>query len=539
MTDDFPKNRGGWSGPGRTAAYTLAGGADDQLTWGRKKRFGAEARNKGGHLAVKVDQPVAATDGWYSIGTEAGTPVTRASRNARGSFFLRGPAVPSASAIPQLFPRGDGSAFALQSLTSPGFETTVWGTGRAYDLRYYITRDGLNPTTRPILLMTAPLTASEGSFRYIPRNVLPATSGARRDGKYEFAICYPAVDTDGQSVVAVTFDDGTTQRHTIAYSSHNNLIFPTSFEKLGPSTYIGTAGAFIATASGGDPTVPPGYSRSNANGVTFFATTDAGETWFTFPSPAINAYEQGNLADYISTWLVENPLGGTGTYNDCTALTAVQFVPLSRTKAFVWALLGSPEQRTIGESIFMYDHYRIRYGVADLLARTVSLEGTIYDPPVTDANYMTTYDRALYRWERNVVIAPGGGAIIQFNDADYPAAWTANPKVFYTTTGALGPAGTMNAVAGKTGIPVSVSSSKLFMPIYDTEYSLYESSDRGLNWTKRAKISDLASAPTTGSLYQNVGLRSFANVVWLRDNGAPQNATPGAPWLSDDRITPP
>ena len=67
-------------------------------------------------------------------------------------------------------------------------------------------RDGLVPTTRPVLLMTAPLTSSEGSLRYIPRNVLPATSGARRAGKYEFAICYPARSDDGQCVVAVTFD---------------------------------------------------------------------------------------------------------------------------------------------------------------------------------------------------------------------------------------------------------------------------------------------------------------------------------------------
>lgn len=538
MTDDFPKNRGGWSGPGRTAAYTLAGSGDDQLTWGRKKRFGAEARNKGGHLTVKVDQPVA-TDGWYSIGTEGGKAVTRGSRTARNAFFLRGDAVASGSAIPQLFPRGDGSAFALQSLVSPGFVSTVWGDARAYTVSYYITRNGRTPVARPPLAMTAPLTRSDLSLRYIPLVVLPATSGARRDGKYEFAICYPSADADGQSTIAVTFDDGETQRHTVAYSSPNNLIFPTSFEKLGPSTYIGAAGAYIARASGSSAAVPPGYTPGNANGVTFFATLDAGATWFTFDSPAINAHEQASLASYISTWMPANPFGGTDTYNDSTSLTVAQFVPLSRTKAFVWVLLGSPEERTIGESIFMYDHYRVRYGVADLLAGTISLEGTIYDPPVTDANYMTTYDRALYRWERNAVIAPGGGAIVQFNDADYPAAWTSNPKVYYTTTGALGAAGTMNLQAGKTGIPVAVSASKLFMPVYDTEYSLYESSDRGLNWTKRAKISDAAVAPVTGGLYANVGLRSFANVVWLRDNGLPQNATPGAPWLSDDRITPP
>lgn len=52
MADAFPKNRGGWSGPGRTAARRLGSDSGDD-GWLRARRFGAEARNKGGHLSVQ------------------------------------------------------------------------------------------------------------------------------------------------------------------------------------------------------------------------------------------------------------------------------------------------------------------------------------------------------------------------------------------------------------------------------------------------------------------------------------------------------
>lgn len=523
MTDQFPKNRGGWSGPGRTAAYTLAGNGDDSLTWGRKRRFGAEARNKGGHLSVRLDPTEAQIDGWYSLGTEEGKAVIRGSGSARGSFRLVGDAAASGSNIPQLFPRGDGSAYALHSLTADGFRTSMFGSNNpAFKIAYYITRDGKTPTMRPEVT----LVGGYVSTRYTPLIVLPATSGARRANKYEFAFAYSALD-GLQHVINVTFDDGETQRTVIAARNDFNMIFPLAFNRLGPSTYIGMGGSYAYPGT----SPPPGYAHANVPGIFFFATADAGTTWTTFTDPALIAYEQANL----QAFLLDEPYPGwVDNYNDVTASVGAQFVPLSRTSAFVWAMLGSREEVTGGNA----EYYRIRYGVANLLGDTLSLEATMYEPPVVAAG--TDYYRKVFpRYERNAVLAPGGGALVQFNDADYNASWTANPQLYYTTTGILGSVGTMNAQAGKTGIPVAVSASKLFMPIYDTEYSLYESSDRGLNWTKRAKISDVAAAPVTGGQYDNVGLRSFANVVWLRDNGVAKNATPGAPWLSDDRITPP
>ncbi|MNY71020.1 hypothetical protein D3C86_2092760 [compost metagenome] len=78
------------------------------------------------------------------------------------------------------------------------------------------------------------------------------------------------------------------------------------------------------------------------------------------------------------------------------------------------------------------------------------------------------------------------------------------------------------------------------MPVYDGEvHALFESKNRGLTWTKRAVISTLATETLPGPASANTGPRSFGALAFLRNDGRPQNATPGAPWLSDDRITPP
>lgn len=512
---DFPKNRDGWSGPGRTAARTIAG---DDL-WLRKRRFDAEARNKGGHLLVTNAPPVT-TDGWYTLGTEGGTPVIRASSNAR-DFFLRGPAYASGSNVPQLFPRGDGSAFALRAFASAGTATSVFGSVPRYSLSYFVTRDGKVPVARPDIEVIGGFDGVGGT----PVIALPSTTGTRRAGAYEFAIAYPTLEGD-QHVVGVTIDDGVTQRHVVAARNPNNLIFPVGFNRVGPSTYIGLGASYVYR----DEPAPPGYSTAGVPGMFFFATLDAGETWFTFDAPELIASDQANIAAFANS----APYDGWGArYNDAISGVGAQFVPLTRTTALVWCL-----PTTIEFASSYYEMYRVRYGVADLEAGTVSLLGTMYEPPFTTTSD-TYYAKAFYRYERPPIIAPGGGALVQFNDANYPASWTASVKLYHTMTGPLTLLGDMGLVAGKTGIPVAVSSSKLFIPAFDTEYSLYESVDMGITWTKRASVSDVAAAPVTGPLYQNVSIRSFANIVWLRDNGAPKNATPGAPWLSDDRLTQP
>ncbi|MNY28861.1 hypothetical protein D3C86_1628650 [compost metagenome] len=94
--------------------------------------------------------------------------------------------------------------------------------------------------------------------------------------------------------------------------------------------------------------------------------------------------------------------------------------------------------------------------------------------------------------------------------------------------------------AGRAGVPLAVSPTQLFMPVYEEEtHVLFESKNRGLTWTKRATISTKATEALPGPAGANTGPRSFGAVVYLRDDGRAKNATPGAPWLSDDRITPP
>ncbi|GER16677.1 hypothetical protein [Variovorax boronicumulans] len=523
MTDEFPKNRGGWSGPGRTAAYSLAGEGDNSLTWGRKRRFGAEARNKGGHLTVKVDAN--AVDGFYSLGTEDGEAVVRGSTNARGKFFLRGQASASGLGLPQLLSRGNGAAWTLSSFTYVGDVNTAFGLNRLYRVDSYITRDGKTPTARPPL---ASVGANDGAGTRI--SAAFSTIGARREGRYEHAMCYGALNTDGDHVIAAAFDDGETQRIVIAAEIPGQIIFPIAFNRLGPSTFLGLGGAFFWRGA-----AVPGYDRTGHPGLFFFASTDGGHTWATFPAPAMTAHEQ---AQYLAN---TGPLGAWELCNRTAMNTGATIVPLSRTTALVYAVLSSPDEAPPGPWTpgTRYANALVRVGVADLEAGTVSLLGTLFDPPFAGlaADYLAL---AFPRWERGACIAPGGGALLFFNNADYNANWTTQPTIYQTTGGPLALVGTMPLQAGRAGVPLAVSPTQLFMSVYDDEaHALFESKNRGLTWTKRATISTKATETLPGPAGANTGPRSFGAVVYLRDDGRPKNATPGAPWLSDDRITPP
>ncbi len=525
MTDQFPKNRGGWSGPGRTAAYTLAGSGDDQLTWGRKKRFGAEARNKGGHLTVKKTAVATVLDGWYSLGREGGVTVIRGSNNAR-DFTLRGPVPASTSNVPQIIPRGDGSAFALSSFVSVGDVSSVFGNDNpARDVVSYITRDGQSVVNRP------PIRIVRGydGVSYTAGAVLPVP-GARFNGKYEHAIAYTTVAPDGQHAIGVTFDDGENQREVIAAKTDGHLVDLLGFNRIGPGTFIGMGG-YVLRRSGR----PSWYVPSTAEGFFFFVSTDGGYTWSRIASADIVSAENVALATLAAGEFFY------GTYNEATILANMSATPLSRTRALVYIIVGRPEPNP-DIPTDPYANSRVMYGVADLEAGTVTLNGTLFENgySASASNYIR-YQRSYWRWAWGTMIAPGGGVLLFFNDNNYSANWTAtNLRVYYTTDGSLTLLGSPPFQVGRMGIWQAVSATKLFSPIYDGEHSLYESSDRGMTWTKRATISTLATEIFPGTSMIPPAPLSYGALVWLRDNnGLPQNATPGAPWLSDDRITPP
>lgn len=523
MTDEFPKNRGGWSGPGRTAARSLASEGDERLTWGRKRRFGAEARNKGGHLTVKVEQQGLA--GFASLGVESGSTVMRSSDTARGTFSQTTPTPASALVLDQLLSRGNGSAYSIGAVTSLGLVASIFSSGNeSYSIGSFIARTGAAAVDRPAIVHKGPW---DGSTIDRAVNVWP-TIGARFENGYEHAMAYASIDGDGQHIVAVTFDNGEAQRTVTAFKVPDQMTFPLAFDRVGPGAFLGMAGTYLWRGA-----TPGWYDQTAAPGFVFFGSIDNGATWFTFPAPAFTVHEQ---AQYLACAL--NGTTDRLRYNQSMDLTAATIVPLSRTRALVYARLGSPDE--IPEVGGRFENSRVRVGVADLLAQTVSLTDTLYEPPFIGTNLLNNR-RTLWRWERGACMAPGGGALVFFNDADYPANWTSNPQVHYTEDGAaLALLGAMSVVAGRAGTPAALSRNKLLMPVYDgTDHALFESTDKALTWQRRATISTLATETLPGTTDSRTGPRSFNNIAWLRNNGRPQGATPSAPWLSDDRITPP
>lgn len=526
MSDEFPKNRGpGWSGQGRTDARTIADvDVPDDLAWLRRRRPGVEARNKGGHLVVTV-QPPQTLGRFLSLGVESGSTVVRGSRSARGTFGLTGSATASALVLDQLIPRGEGSAYTIGAVAGGAQAPSVFGNlNETATIGSYIVRPGSANLARPAITHKGPY---DGASQDRAVNVWP-TVGARREGAYEHAMAYASIDVDGQHIVAVTFDDGTTQRTVTAAKVADQMIFPLAFDRVGPGAFLGMAGTYLwrGAALGW-------YDQTQAPGLFFFGTLDNGATWFTFTDPAFITHEQDQYEAAANN-------GSTDKlrYNQSMDLTAAYIVPLSRTKALVHARLGCPDLIPVVGGRF--ENSRVRVGVADLEAGTVTLLSTLYDPPFTSTALLTNR-RTLWRWERAPCIAPGGGALVLFNDADYPANWTSNPQIFYSADGStLDPVGSMPIVAGRAGTPSAVSRDKLFMPVYDgTDHALFESTDRGLNWERRATISTLATETLPGTIDSRTGPRSFNNVASLQINDATASATPGAPWLTDDRVSQP
>lgn len=523
MTDAFPKNRGGWSGPGRTAAFRLGGEGD--AAWLRQRRFGAEARNKGGHLVVKLDQPTR-VGLFASLGAEPTGTVVRSSLTGRAEFGTATVAVASALFLDQLFSRGDGSAFTISSVT-PGAEvSSVFGDhNETASIGSYVIAPGGTPNVRPPVVHQGAASDNAGSGRAVE---LWPVAGARYAGKYEHAIAFGAIDTDGQHVVKVRFDDGTNIRTVVAAKVPGQIIFPLAFDRVGPGAFLGMAGTYLW-----NDTPPVWYDQTAAPGLFFFGTLDNGATWFIFPPAALTAHENTQY-----TACANSGISHLTTYNQSMNIMGAYIVPISANRALVYARLGSPDLIPVVGG--RYTNSRVRVGLADLVTQTVQLIDTLYEPPFigTSFNYN---ERSYWRWERGAIIAPGGGALLFFNDADDAAAAQASsPQVRYTDNGlTYSVQGNMSIPAQQAGTPLALNRTQLFMPAFiGGEHGLYQSLDRGVTWAQRAVISATATEPAPSSS-QRTGPRSFNNLAWLRDNGAPKNATPAAPWVSDDRITPP
>lgn len=522
MTDDFPKNRGGWSGPGRTAAKRLGGEGDE--SWLRQRRFGAEARNKGGHLTVKLEQPTRVGI-FASLGVEGSSTVMRRSATARGEFGTALPATASALFLDQLFARGDNTAYTISTVTPGADATSVFGNHNetASIGSYIIAPDG-TMTVRPAIVHQGAASDNAGGGRAV--EVYP-TTGARYAGVYSHAVAFGAIDTDGQHTVKVRFDSGTSVRTVVAAKVPGQIIFPLAFDRVGPGAFLGLAGTYLW-----NDTPPVWYDQTEAPGLFFFGTLNNGDTWFIFPPAALTTHENTQY-----TACANSGISHLTTYNQSMNVMGAYIVPIAGNRAVVYARLGSPD--LIPEVGGRYTNSRIRVGLADLVAQTVQLIDTVYEPPFIGTNFNYN-ERTFWRWERGAFIAPGGAVLI-FNDADNAAAAQASfPQVRFTEFGtSYLVQGNMNITAQQAGTPFALNASQMFMPAFVSgEHALYQSTNRGVTWERRATISTSATEPAPSST-QRTGPRSFNNVVWLRDNGAAKNATPAAPWVSDDRITPP
>jgi hypothetical protein len=84
-----------------------------------------------------------------------------------------------------------------------------------------------------------------------------------------------------------------------------------------------------------------------------------------------------------------------------------------------------------------------------------------------------------------------------------------------------------------TGLVTPIDNKTLVVPVFDGEYSLYQSTDLGETWTKRATLlGGLVTPPYEDGTF----MHEFHSITMLRDlSGNVASTTPGAPWATDHR----
>lgn len=180
-----------------------------------------------------------------------------------------------------------------------------------------------------------------------------------------------------------------------------------------------------------------------------------------------------------------------------------------------------------GNALLCFPFYSVANGYNFILATfasgAISVSGSLpYDSRYFSVRPVKVYQQLIYQFESPAFPALNGFTLVS---TDGGSTWTQNvlPSLFQNC-------GAVSVLDQKTVV----------VPIYDGNYSLYQSLDFGVTWTLRATLYNNATAttqapaPTSGY----AALPRFGALTYMRRNGSPAYLTPGMPWISDSRVTP-
>lgn len=449
-------------------------------------------------------------DGFYSLGRIGGEMVAVGSPMGAGRFARRGTTFTEDGVIDltQIRVWGQGLGLTVHSELVGVFTDFDGKDCDAYEVKIYRTRNGRRFVEHLTYLAFAPYGYST-LFDMLPGEVY----GPPGDRHFQAIFAYQGMKVDGQHFHAFVRDDGAALTHGDPPHLENQLAAFVSTHRLSPERYVMMC-AYMR----------PQYSGSSVDaaaspGLVFFFSDDSGDHWAEASSTEL--FQE--FFDTVQTLPV--PFNGT-IFNNAVNIAGFSAVPWGKTKMLAYVVVPYIEDPLTDPVL----KAKVKLGIIDSAARTLMGTLTLFDG---------LPNAALAFWNGGCVGVEGGMVFVTRPLATvYTDIQDQHPVIHFTpdavSVATLGPTPQPNF---KTGQVSAISPHTIVMPMYDGEHSLYQSSDHGLTWTKRAVLSDAAPVPVSD--LGQFQLADFGALTFLRLNGRPANSTPGTPWASDSRIEAP
>ena len=298
-----------------------------------------------------------------------------------------------------------------------------------------------------------------------------------------------------------------------------------SVQRAGPAKLVSWTVAYSYPLVWDGGTSSYVYPTTSPGAPFFSLSTDAGETWSFIPSGTLftdlmtlyNACMTGSA----SPATVFTPTLQLASWRAGVGLMRIGYrgAPLTPTKfCMLVPILDDLLWNTQG----------FTYHIVTIDGTTLTTHGTLF----TKSPTRTVFQLFYYRHETDA--GSIDAVYAQTTDGTAHSLWRTLDGTTWTHHATL-PFAQYN-----TGYITFDSPKAMMLPAYDGKYSLYESKDTGLTWTRRATIyppptkPDAApppAAPAPNVLWNII--RRFGYVDFVRLANAPAVITAQAPWLSD------
>jgi hypothetical protein len=287
------------------------------------------------------------------------------------------------------------------------------------------------------------------------------------------------------------------------------------FERVGPSTLV----CLVRVYRRGDvgSSVEPNNTTTPLPYI--LISHDNGENWTPIDEAANNVFM--NL-------LVVRSTNSQSIYNiQVASLWAFYAFPINRTECFI-SCVGTtrvyPDAPTVSNNTRIVGRLNL---ITSALTDIHVVEEPIGDAVPTEMAVMS-------------VVYSQGKWLFAYADQ---YAVTSRPVVFRRTADFVTYETTVSSFTTEyTGALTILDKTTLLIPVYEPttgQFALFETTDIGVTWKRRATIRKDAAAPPHETPYSAILMNRFNTLTMIRQEGLPANGYPSLPWVRDERVTAP